>query len=253
MKKITTYINERLQLGEKISKHQYEYFPKNRRELVEAIRDEVKKYELTESNNRNSINLNIIDTSQITDMEDLFMNIRLNKLKTVKIDISEWNVSNVKTMRNMFCYRNFLTSIGDISRWGVSSVEDMHQMFCYCEELKNIDVSNWNVSNVKTMEAMFAGCWKLTSIGDISNWDIRSLKTSMNMFNACKKLKTLGDLSNWNISNVTNMQYMFANCYNLEYVGDLKLWYDKNKKYKTTQIFLKTKKLENKPSWYIEY
>ena len=41
-------------------------------------------------------------------------------------DISEWDVSNVKNMREMFYESQF---DGDISKWDVSSVETMEDIF----------------------------------------------------------------------------------------------------------------------------
>ena len=41
------------------------------------------------------------------------------------IDISDWNVSNIKSMRHMFFGCKKLESVGDISEWVVSSVTDM--------------------------------------------------------------------------------------------------------------------------------
>ena len=45
----------------------------------------------------------------------------------------------------------------DISNWDVSNVKNMSEMFIGCGEF-NSDISNWNVSNVKNALYKFVGC-----------------------------------------------------------------------------------------------
>jgi len=109
--------------------------------------------------------------------------------------ISEWDVSNVTDMSNLF--RNAKKFDGNISKWDVSNVRDMEGMF-WCAKKFNQDINTkvvtredgtkytaWDTSNVTNMKRMFAYATK---------------------FN--------GDISNWNISNVGNMNYMFFNAKN---------------------------------------
>ena len=75
------------------------------------------------------------------------------------IDISEWDVSNVKSMRGMFWGCLELKSVGDLSNWDVSKVTDMWGMFYQCEKLESVgDISDWNVSNVKHHLYAFDKC-----------------------------------------------------------------------------------------------
>ena len=74
-----------------------------------------------------------------------------------KVNISDWDVSNVKNMSCMFSdTTNFFSGEGwnnDISNWDVSNVENMSRMFgC---SVFNQDIGNWDVSNVKDMNHMF--------------------------------------------------------------------------------------------------
>jgi surface protein len=71
-------------------------------------------------------------------------------------DISNWNVSNVKNMSDMFSYSKFTSKKGDISKWDVSNVTDMTCMFL--DSNFNADISNWNVSKVQDMTRMFEKC-----------------------------------------------------------------------------------------------
>ena len=76
--------------------------------------------------NRGQTNLNDIDTSKITDMSNLFFYMEDKKL-IEDIDISLWDVSNVKDM----AYMCFLCSPFncDLSGWDVSNVVNMSYMF----------------------------------------------------------------------------------------------------------------------------
>ena len=140
MKTITQHITERLQLNrDRVHKIEYEYFPKTYQELKDIIKDITSKHK-----NDKIINLNMIDTSLITDMKTLFYGAKNN------YNISEWNVSNVKNMAYMFAYSLFNN---DISDWDVSNVEDMYAMFF--TSIFNNDISQWNVSHVKDMDNIF--------------------------------------------------------------------------------------------------
>lgn len=158
VKQLSTYINEKLVLNKGTFKNNYKYFPKDKYEFKNLIN------QLIEERKDNSIiDLNDINTSEINDLSFLF---HKNK-NIVNIDISRWNVSNVKDMYAMFKFCENLESVGDLSHWDVSKVEYMRCMFYNCEKLKDIgDISNWNVSNVKDMSYMF----NRSNIKNIPSW-----------------------------------------------------------------------------------
>ena len=114
MKKINTYITEKL----KIKKSSYNYFPKTKEELKDIINQLIE-------DRGNKGNFNDIDTSEITDMSDLF-----SGMEKFNGDISGWNVSNVKYMT---------------------------YMFHLCKSF-NCDISNWDVSNIKYNKEIFEKC-----------------------------------------------------------------------------------------------
>ena len=121
----------------------FEGFYKNAGGMVKPTTKDELINEIKIRLDRGQTNLNDIDTSKITDMSDLFNRITYKDLS--KIDISEWDVSNVKDMNSMFCTcYNFNC---DLSKWDVSSVTNMNGMFYECNNFKS-DLSKWHVSNV---------------------------------------------------------------------------------------------------------
>ena len=147
---------------------------------------------------RDQYNLNDIDTSMITDMSALMYNLNQN------IDISLWDVSNVRDMSYMFYGCDKINC--DLSGWNTSKVERMDCMFCSCINF-NSDLSKWNVSSVKNMDCMFLNCTSFNS--DLSKWDVSEVNSMTNMFYYCLKFNC--DLSRWNTSNLKFMKNMFEN------------------------------------------
>ena len=138
MKSLTHYIQEKLI----IKKSNYNYFPETKEELQDIILQRIK-------DEGSEVDLRDIDTSNITDMSELF------KWTDFNGDISEWNVSNVTNMSDMF---NKCKSFNrDISSWDVSNVKNMCYMFIWCRKF-NQDISNWDVSNVNKNYNMFDSC-----------------------------------------------------------------------------------------------
>ena len=151
--------------------------------------------------NHNIYDLNFIDTSKITDMSNLFEDIRHN------FDVSKWDMSNVIDISFMFygCH-NFNC---DLSRWNVSKVENMYSTFGTCKNFIGKGLENWNVSNVRNMTGMFAGCEKFDC--DLSNWDVSNVIDMKFTFNYCLNFKGKG-LEQWNVSNVEDFREIFYKC-----------------------------------------
>ena len=188
------------------SEDHFDYFPKTKEELIENIKELIKQ---------DIYDFNCIDTSEITDMASLFDSGNYNKTLD-NIDISKWDVSNVKYMQFMFDgYENFNC---DLSKWDVSKVENMKGMFSWCIKF-NCDLSNWDVSKVENMSFMFDNCKNFNC--DLSNWDVSNVISMKGMFQHCENFKAEG-LDKWNINKVRNMDFMFDNCTKLKKIPS---WY----------------------------
>ena len=117
-----------------------EVMPADKEELKEIIEQMIKR-------SGNKCNLNSIDTSNITDMSELFNGSSFNG------DISKWDVSAVNDMTGMFKDSKFN---GDISDWDVSRVRYMTSMF---EGSKfNGDISKWSAPKLRSTDYMFDDC-----------------------------------------------------------------------------------------------
>ena len=116
MKNLKDIILEKLIINKNTKINKYHYHPTKWSELKELVKQLIKE-------RGNDADLNDIDTSKITDMSDLFSSGDENDFDG---DISEWDVSNVEKMEEMFenCKFN-----GDISNWDVSKVKHMRDMF----------------------------------------------------------------------------------------------------------------------------
>ena len=210
MKHLNNYITEYIvkkKLDKPIdSEDHYDYFPETKKELIKNI---------VEVFNSGKTDLNCIDTSKIIDMSNLFDSGNYNK-SLDNIDISKWNVSNVKYMQFMFDgYENFNC---DLSKWDVSKVENMKGMFSWCIKF-NCDLSKWNVNNVTNMDFMFDNCKNFDC--NLSNWDVHNVISMKYMFANCVNFKAEG-IEKWNINKVRYMDFMFDNCMKLKKIPS---WY----------------------------
>lgn len=184
--------------------------------------------------------LALLDTSQNTNMYQMFYHAGYNASTLNIVGLSEWNTSQVSNTDSMFYQTGYYASsfnIDSLSEWDTSSVQDMDNMFYFAgykaTDWSIGDLSNWNTSSAKYMSKMFsvAGYSATTwDIGDLSNWNVANVKYMNQMFYDSGYATTdwsIGDLSNWKTSNVTTMLSMFDGAgYNSETfdLGDIGSW-----------------------------
>ena len=121
-------------------------------------------------------NLNLLDTSNVTDMSHMFQSC----IKLTNIDLSSFDTSQVTNMGEMFSGSTRLTIL-DVSNFDTSQITDMSYMFENCSSLTSLDVSNFDTSNVTNMSYMFKNCSKLTSL-DFRNATFDKVTSYNNMF-----------------------------------------------------------------------
>ena len=95
----------------------------------------------------------------------------------------------------------------DISGWDVSNVKDMREMFLETNNF-NQDISDWDVSNVTSMTAMFKG-YKAAFNQPLNDWDVSNVTSMSEMFKGYEA-EFNQPLDKWDVSNVTNMGSMFS-------------------------------------------
>ena len=178
MKKLNQYIKEKLIINKDYRDNTI--VVKSFDELRKIIVDRYIK--LGPGTKQNPIDFNDIDVSNL----DSFCNnndIGIFEGTNFKyIDISEWDVSNIKSMRGMFYMCKELESVGNISGWDVSNVTNMTGMFDGCRSF-NQDISSWDVSNVTSMSFMFCNCESFNQ--DLSGWNVSKVFYKLNVFNHC--------------------------------------------------------------------
>ena len=183
MKTLNQYIQEKLIINKDY--HDDTIVVKSFDELRKIIDDRYDK--LGPGTKQIPIDFNDIDVSNI----DSFYNYNksivcdsglFERTKFKYIDISDWDVSNVKLMCSMFDGCDKLESVGDISKWDVSKVTDMSFMFCDCCSF-NQNISDWDVSSVTEMQYMFYNCKKFNQ--DLSKWNVYKVYKNILMFEGC--------------------------------------------------------------------
>ena len=157
------------------------------------------------------LNLTEFDSSLITDMGYMFMQMRNLTL----LDLSNFNTRNCVNMRQMFDDDGELESL-DLSGFDTSKVTEMFGMFYNCIKLKTIKISNFINSNVFNTSKMFSGCQKLENL-NLTNFYTPEVINMELMFNNCASLKYL-DLKNFKTSKVENINSMFGGCEKLTYL-----------------------------------
>lgn len=96
-----------------------------------------------------SLDISDFDTSNVTDMGDMFYS--CTSLTT--INLNNFNTSKVEYMSYMFAYSN-ITNL-DISNFDMRNVKNTSSMFYYCRNLVNLNTTNWNLENVTDTKQMF--------------------------------------------------------------------------------------------------
>ena len=143
------------------------------------------------------IDLSNFNTSNVYNMGGMF-----SSSQATTLDLSHFDTSKVTNMGGMFQHSQATTL--DLSNFDTSNVTNMQCMLCD-SQATTIDVSHFDTSNVTNMQGMFQH--SQATIIDVSNFDTSNVTNMQCMF--CDSKAATLDLSNFDTSNVTNMQGMF--------------------------------------------
>ena len=118
-------------------------------------------------------NMNTWVTTKVTDMSYLFYQLYDDNLAysfdNINDVISDWDVSNVTTLKGFLKGTEYFNQP---LNWNVSNVKNMREMFFCCSNLNN-PINFKNLSNVNNMDEMFAHCYNLKQ--DFSDWDVNGV------------------------------------------------------------------------------
>ena len=143
------------------------------------------------------IDLSNFNTSNVYNMGGMF-----SSSQATTLDLSHFDTSKVTNMGGMFQHSQATTL--DLSNFDTSNVTNMQCMLCD-SQATTIDVSHFDTSNVTNMNSMFWNS-KAITIG-VSHFDTSKV-TNMNVMFGNSQATTI-DVSHFDTSNVTNMQGMF--------------------------------------------
>jgi surface protein len=157
-------------------------------------------------------NADLIDFSECTSMDSMFMNGGQNKLKM--LDVTNWDTRKVTSFRYWFRYGGIIERI--IGKLDVSAATDMTEMFWDTRNLQEIDVSDWRFNSLLKKAPAFYGCSNLTKL-DVSKWNTENIQDFSRAFEGIGgayyrdvNVNLELDVSNFDMKNATSIYCMFG-------------------------------------------
>lgn len=189
------------------------FTPQSKAELIDAIHDW--EYDSDDAFAKYG-NANEWNITNIEDLSYLFGNKELSETRMLyDFDISNWDTSHVTNMEGLFMNVVMNKGIQFIEKWDVSNVKNMSYMFAGSYSCNNtIDLISWNTSKVKDMSYMFASIQATHSLRhchidpiNINQWNISQVEDMSYMFD--HNLAVNQCLDKWDVSNVKNAYGIF--------------------------------------------
>ena len=115
----------------------------------------------------------------LTNCEGMFADCK----SITSIDLSNFDMSKIKTMQAMFNTCSNLVSV-KFPNSNTVNLTNMNFMFAFCENLANVNITALNTKNVEGMNVLFRECKKLKNL-DISQLDIGKVKDKGMIFYGC--------------------------------------------------------------------
>lgn len=160
-----------------------------------------------------------LDSSSVTNMQEMFKNTKITSLESLK----RWNTQSLETAQGAF--QNVpITSLNGLENWKFNNLVNMNSIFVSCKSLSDISaVKKWDTSNIQKMSGVFQNC-NLSSTSDLQNWNTSSVTEMVQIFENNPNLTNLDGISNWNVSNVKDLRQAFNKCVNVESLEPLRNW-----------------------------
>lgn len=151
-------------------------------------------------------NTNLLDSSRAT----TFMRMIEDGFALRRFDASNWNTSNVTSLKGTF---QGCTMLGEllIQPWDVQNVTEMDSFFnmygsLINQEIKELDLSGWNVEKITTLKTAITRLSNLTVL-NLTGWKTPSCTNYQKSFTQLIRLKEL-DLTGFDTSKATDMTNM---------------------------------------------
>jgi surface protein len=138
-------------------------------------------------------------------------------ISLVSMDLTGVDTTNVTDMSNLFKNCKALTSVQGIENLNVNRVRNMDCMFYGCENLNSLNLSAWVTStSLTSMKGMFYKCTKLTSL-NLSGFNVSNVTDLVyenngkyyGLFGYCSALTEVIGIENWNTGKMVNIRNLF--------------------------------------------
>jgi surface protein len=157
-------------------------------------------------------NADLIDFSECTSMDAMFMYSGQNKLKM--LDVTNWDTRKVTSFHYWFRYGGIIERI--IGKLDVSAATYMDGMFWSTEKLQEIDVGDWRFNSLLKSAPQFYVCSNLTKL-DVSKWNTENIQDFSHAFTNIGgayyrdvNVNVELDVSNFDMKNATSIYFMFG-------------------------------------------
>ncbi len=147
-----------------------------------------------------STNITAQDTSNVTNMNSMFMNTGFTELSLEGLE-----TNNVTDMANMFNGAKNITTL-DTTPLNTEKVTTMSAMFANTTALDSINLTDFDTSSVTNMSSMFSASG-ISSI-NLASFDTTNVTNISSMFKSTTNLATV-DLSPLEVQSVTTMASLF--------------------------------------------
>ena len=114
---------------------------------------------LANKNQLTTVDLSGLDTSNITNMSEMFV----NSASIQKMNLKGWQTSNVQNMSGMFKGVKQLKSL-DINHFKTDNVTDFNRMFFGMESLEFLDISSLKTTKATSLYQIFGNMFNLKAV-----------------------------------------------------------------------------------------